>query len=129
MTPPLPVHIRVGDIGEAAAFYGLVLGAGGERTGHEEHTFHVLGRTLVCFGPGSEGYYRVQVTSMPSELLVSDAKEVFDAVCNRGTDILMPLQWHQWGEYSFYAIDAWGNSMNIIQADTYTGEDIAPTLN
>lgn len=129
MTLPLPVHLRVGDIDEAAAFYALVLGTPGERTANEEHTFRFMDRTLVCFGPRSDGYYHVHVTSTPSELLVDNAEAVFNAVCKNGTDILMPLQWHPWGEYSFYAIDAWGNSMNIIQADTYTGEDIAPTLN
>lgn len=129
MSPFLPVHLRVGDIDEAAAFYALVLGMQGERTANEEHTFRFMNRTLVCFGPLSDGYYHVQVTSTPSELLVGDVVAVFNAVCKSGTDILMPLQWHPWGEYSFYAIDAWGNSMNIIQADTYTGEDIAVTLN
>lgn len=127
MISRLPVHIRVDDVRAAAAFYEGIFGIPGDRTGSGEHTFRSGEVVLVCHEPRSAGYYGVQLTSTPLEILVPDVEATYAFVTTHGADILMPLQWQPWGEYSFYAIDAWGNSMNIIKADTYTADDAAGT--
>lgn len=129
MIPRPAVHIRVDDVNAAQALYGALLGTSGERTASGEHTFRSGDLVLVCFEPGSDGYYRVQITSAPLEILVANAEAAYGIIQEQGIDILMPLQWQQWGEFSFYAIDRWGNSMNVIQADTYTGDDGAALSN
>ena len=120
------VILPVGDIERAAAFYGTVFGAPGERASPGRHYFDCGGTILACYDPvadgdGEQGGWRVH----PLQYLyfaVADLEGVLARVRTAGGTIDDEIATMPWGERMFYARDPFGNRISFVDERTlFTG--------
>lgn len=121
------VILPVGDIDEAAAFYGTLLGWPGERVSGNRHYFDCGGTILACVNPqGEMGELRPNLDHVYFAVadLEATLEHARDAGCSwLGDDIRV----QPWGERSFYARDPWGNPICFVEAGTeFTGGRFVP---
>lgn len=111
------VVLQVGNVDEAAAFYGALLERPGTRVSEGRHYFDCGGTILACFDSERED----GVTARPSADHVYIAVDGLEAAraraqaagANPGAIATRP-----WGERSFYTEDPWGNPLCFVQAGT-----------
>jgi catechol 2,3-dioxygenase-like lactoylglutathione lyase family enzyme len=119
------VTLEVGNLDEAAAFYGKLLGQEGKRHPGARHYFDCGGVVLAVIDPTQGG---LAPTPGPKSLYF--AVRDLDAVHARAAalDALAPFKVHgqpaadpiqrPWGERSFYVTDRWGNELCFVQEGT-----------
>jgi GNAT superfamily N-acetyltransferase/predicted enzyme related to lactoylglutathione lyase len=125
------VILPVGDIGEAARFYGAVLGTPGERVSPGRHYFTCGSTILACYDPAADG-------DPPGEgwrfhdhqylyFAVPDLEAVRERVAGAGGVDPTPIATMPWGERLFYAGDPFGGRVCFVDETTlFTGGPPAP---
>lgn len=128
------ILLPVGDIEEAAAFYGSVLSQDGQRISPGRHYFDCEGVILACFDPVADGDgYEAVPLQEPIYLAVDDLESVFHRAADAGASfadteipdvgVLGQIQQRPWGEVSFYASDPFGNPLCFVSSDSvFTGD-------
>jgi catechol 2,3-dioxygenase-like lactoylglutathione lyase family enzyme len=127
------VILPVGDVEEAARFYGAVLASPGRRVSPGRHYFDCEGTILACFDPRADGNgYRAKPNPEPLYFAVRDleatyaacreAGAVFPAGAPPAVGPLGEIAKRPWGEESFYASDPFGNPLCFVARGTvFTG--------
>ena len=114
------VIVPVGDIEEAAAWYGHVLGFAGERVSDGRHYFDCGGTILACFDPRADGHDE-DAAPLPNYIYLS--VDDLEGVRGRlGDAVTNDIAERPWGERSLYAKDPWGSGLCFVEAGTeFTG--------
>jgi predicted enzyme related to lactoylglutathione lyase len=112
------VILPVGDIDEAARFYGAILGWPGERVSGGRHYFDCGGTILACVDPAGEGLeMRPNVDHV--YFSVDDLEATLERARMAGCSWLGDeIKTYPWGERSFYARDPWGNPICFVETGT-----------
>jgi len=121
------VILPVPDIERAAAFYGTVLGAPGQRVSRGRHYFNCGGTVLACYDPAADGDGSQEGWHFhPFQYLyfaVPDLKVVLARVQTAGGVIDKDIQTMPWGERMFYARDPFGSRISFTDERTvFKGE-------
>ncbi len=114
------VILPVGDIKQAAAFYGTLLGAPGRRVSSGRHYFDCGETILACFDPRADGD---PWDARPNPDHVYFAVDDLEAALARARAAGCELRGdgiatRPWGERSFYGRDPWGNPICCVDAET-----------
>jgi len=118
------VILPVGEIDEAARFYGALLGVPGRRVSEGRHYFDCGGVILACFDPRRDGD---QFDPRPNPdhiyIAVPDLEAVFERARRLNCREIEPqVAVRPWGERSFYFQDPFGNPICIVDERTiFTG--------
>jgi predicted enzyme related to lactoylglutathione lyase len=115
------VLIRVPDIERAVGFYAQVLGSAGRRVSPGRHHFSVGAVEVACHDPVAEGDLHDTAQSLSLWQLyvaVDDLEAVLEWVRDSGGSVGQPISSKPWGERSFYAGDAFGNRICVVDAAT-----------
>ncbi len=118
------VIIPVSDIDRAAAFFGTVLQAPGERVSPGRHYFDCEGTILACFAPRADGDpWDASPNPDHVYLAVDDLQAALGRVREAGAlRVDDTIGVRPWGERSFYCKDPAGNPLCFVQRGTeYTG--------
>jgi catechol 2,3-dioxygenase-like lactoylglutathione lyase family enzyme len=128
-TPKLyRVILPVTDLEAAAAFYGAVLGAPGERVSGGRHYFDCGGTILACYDPAGDGDAGT-LPPLPEHLYfsVDDLAAVRARLQEAGGKLADGdvhgepaggIARRPWGETSFYAADPFGNRLCFVEQGT-----------
>lgn len=122
------INVEVGDLEEAVAFYGRLLGVEGRRQAGARAYFECGPVTLSVLQVPSPTAPRPEAKSL--YFTVGDLEAVFERAKTLGC--LAAFLVHDapageivvrpWGERSFYARDPWGNLLCFVEEGTvYTG--------
>jgi tRNA (guanine37-N1)-methyltransferase len=123
------VIVPVSDIDRAAAFYGALLGAPGERVSGGRHEFDCGGTLLACVDPrGDDPAEEVRPNPDHVYFAVPDLKAAFERAKAAGCAwIEKKIATRPWGERCFYARDPFGNPICVVDEDTlFTGGRFVP---
>jgi predicted enzyme related to lactoylglutathione lyase len=122
------VILPVGDIKEAARFYGAILGEAGQRVSRGRHYFGTgeSGAILACYDPIADGDPAEQGWRHHSNQYVYfsvDDLEATRAACvEAGARGITEIAAMPWGETMFYALDPFGNPISFVKVGTeFTG--------
>jgi predicted enzyme related to lactoylglutathione lyase len=120
------VILPVPDIDRAAAFYGAVFGAPGQRVSPGRHYFDCGGTILACYDPVADGdgahggwhFHPLQYLYFA----VPDLEAVLARVQEAGGIIDGGIEKMPWGERMFYATDPFGSRISFVAEGTlFTG--------
>lgn len=122
------VILPVGNIDEAARFYGAVLGEPGRRVSNGRHYFGDAGEgaILACYEPGADGdpvgdgwrQHALQYVYFA----VDDLEAAHSACEAAGAKDVTAIRAMPWGETMFYARDPFDNPISFVKAGTeFTG--------
>jgi len=118
------VILPVGEIDEAARFYGELLGLPGRRVSEGRHYFDCGGVILACFDPRRDGD-RFDPRPNPDHIYIAvpDLEAVFERARRLNCREIEPrVAVRPWGERSFYFKDPFGNPICIVDERTiFTG--------
>jgi predicted enzyme related to lactoylglutathione lyase len=121
------VILPVGDVDEAARFYGAILGWPGERVSGRRHYFDCGGTILACVNPVGE---RLEMRPNVDHVYfsVDDLEGALERARSAGCSWLGDeIKVYPWSERSFYARDPWGNPICFVEAGTeFTGGRFVP---
>ncbi len=120
------VILPVGDIEQAAAFYGALLGVPGQRVSPGRHYFDCHGTILACYESKADGDGdRPLPTPDPFQYLyfaVDDLASVYRRALEAGATLDSEIAVKPWGETLFYARDPFGGRICFVDASTlFTG--------
>ncbi|HLB23172.1 MAG TPA: VOC family protein [Dehalococcoidia bacterium] len=121
------VILPVGDVDDAASFYGALLGSPGERVSGGRHYFDCGGTILACVDPRGEGQeLRPNIDHV--YFSVDELDRVYGRAKAAGCSWLgEDISVRPWGERSFFARDPWGNPICFVEAGTeFTGGRFVP---
>jgi predicted enzyme related to lactoylglutathione lyase len=119
------ITLEVGNIEEAAAFYGKLLGIEGRQIPGARRYFDCGGVILALLDPTRGG-----LTPTPNPKSLYFAVDDLDSVHERAgaLEALAPYKVHgepasepmerPWGERSFYVVDPWGNDLCFVEEGT-----------
>lgn len=118
------LNIEVGDLDEAADFYGKLLGIEGRRQAGSRVYFDCGGVTLQVVNVSSERQPHPAAKAL--YFTVNDLNAVFERA--KSLDCLSKMDVHgvaageisvkPWGERSFYVEDRWQNPLCFVEAGT-----------
>jgi len=117
------IILPVGNVDQAAAFYGMLLQQPGRRVSPGRHYFDCDGVILACFDPKREDGYDAKPNPEHIYFAVPDLEAVFHRAKSLNCPELDPaIKTQPWGERSFYFVDPFGNSICFVDDKTlFTG--------
>ncbi len=121
------VVVPVGNIDEAAAFYGALLGSAGSRVSPGRHYFDCGGTILACYDPVRDGDGAGDGWRHHPNQYLYFAVPDLEAAFGRARDLRCPdlderIAAMPWGERLFYARDLFGNPICFVDDRTlFTG--------
>ena len=113
----------VNDIERAAAVYGEILGASGQRVSPGRHYFDCGGTILACYDSRADGDGPADPPRYQDDqfiyLSVPDLDATYKAAVRLGFRIREGgIQSMPWGERMFWATDPFGNQVSFVAAGT-----------
>jgi catechol 2,3-dioxygenase-like lactoylglutathione lyase family enzyme len=123
------VIVPVGDIEQAASFYGKLLGFSGRRISPGRHYFDCEGTILACYDPKADSDpSEARPLPEPIYLAVDELGVAFENAKAAGASFsrkvvpevgpLGQIAQRPWGERSFYVEDPFGNPICFVSRDT-----------